>query len=307
MVRIAFFASLLFVAACSSDSAEPGGACDANLKCDGDLVCNFQAASPICLDASLDEDSDGVVNGDDLCPATMGGSTHDEDGDGQGDSCDLCPIEVARASTKDSDGDGLAGACDPDDREKGDKLVFFDGFGSDSLTTWKLDDPAHFSISDDMLKITVSAADPEAVAAHSLATIAETTTAFVAFRVVDAAPAGVDGISRDVATTLFSDIPMGNSRARCGSNLTSQNSTLRLATDQGEVNENFPGLFELDRTYRLLLQTAGNQVRCVQTLGQTAKSADLSVSTDFKTAVSLVQRSVAAEYDYVMVVQSPIR
>jgi hypothetical protein len=308
MVRTAFLLPLLLLVACGSEeSGAPGDACKADLSCGGDLVCNFQAATPICLDADLDEDGDGMANKVDLCPATAGGSNHDEDGDKQGDSCDLCPIEAARGIVKDDDGDKLGGGCDPDDKSPGDKVVFFDGFGTDTLANWKLDDATHFSVSNDLLKVTVSAADPEASAVHSLPAIAETTTSFVGFRVVDAAPAGVDGASRDVATTLFSDIPMGGSRARCGSNLTSQASALRLTTDQGDVNEPFPGLFELGRTYRLLLQTSGGQAACVQTLGPVAKSAVGSVSSDFKTAVSVVQRSVAADYEYVLVVQSPPR
>jgi hypothetical protein len=308
MVRIAFFASLLFVAACSSDSAEPGGSCDENLGCDGDLVCNFQAASPICLDPSLDEDSDGLANGQDLCPATAGGSNHDEDGDKQGDSCDLCPIEAARASTKDTDGDGLAGICDPDDRSPGDKRVVFETFASDTaLTGWMLDDPTHFSVSGDQLKVTVTAAKPGADAVYPLPVAPSSAVVFTAYRFDDTAPAGVDNASRDANVAIYDISPFGNSgRARCGSSSTSgADGTLRLLTNRGEVNERLSSAFVVGDVYRLLLQVEGGDARCVQSRDNTSVAAFNGVEGGQLSAISLLARSVAVSFDYVLVVSSP--
>jgi hypothetical protein len=169
MVRTISLLSLLLAAAACSDSAAPGGSCKADRTCSDGLVCNFQAASPVCLDPDADEDADGLNNKMDLCPATANVSNHDEDGDKEGDPCDLCPIEPFSVNQKDADGDGVAGLCDPVDSEKGDKIVFFEGFGkSDALTGWTLDDAAHFTVANDSLNVTVTAADPDAVASYAL-------------------------------------------------------------------------------------------------------------------------------------------
>jgi hypothetical protein len=308
MVRIAFFSSLLFIAACSEDSPEPGGPCKADMTCGGDLVCNFQAAEPTCLDPALDEDSDGLTNGDDFCPATSGGSNFDEDGDGRGDDCDSCPIERWTVNTKDEDGDGLSGRCDPDDREPGDKRALFDGFSTDTLSEWKLgDDAAGFSISGGVLKSTATVANPDLVATRTLPSVRDSTSVFVGYRVVNAAPADVDGIVRDVSVALINDIPMGGARARCSANLTSQASTLRLSSDRGEEFADYPGLYAENQPYLLFLQTEGTRARCIQSLGSAAKIVEGNVGEDFKTAVTLNQRAVAVEYQYVLVIQSPLR
>lgn len=313
MVRKVLILSSLLAAAAACGGSEndlsPGDPCKADQTCGDGLKCNFQAASPICLDGDLDEDSDGIVNSKDLCPATAGGVNHDEDGDGQGDSCDACPIERWTVNTKDGDADGLAGQCDPDDREKGDKIAFFESFASaDALTGWMLDDAASFSVANDSLKVTVSPTDPSALATLVMSTASDSAAAFVGYRVVDAAPAGVDGASRDVLAGLFDSSPAGDTRAQCGSSLTAQTSTLRLSTNAaGEVNEPFPGLYETNEQYRVLLQTEGTRTRCVQTRGQASKAAASTAGDGLKTAVSLSARSVGVNFDYVLVVRSPLR
>jgi hypothetical protein len=308
MVRKLVLGSL-FLVACTDSGTDPGGPCKADLSCADGLVCNFQAAAPICLAADADEDGDGLVNTQDFCPATPGGSNHDEDGDKQGDSCDLCPIEAWRQGTKDGDGDGLAGLCDPLDVEKGDKVVFFETFeNADALSKWKLDDATHFSIADDTLKVTVTAADPGADAIFSLPRSPVSAAVFVSYRVVDAAPAGVDNASRDIVASIFDPSPMANGgRARCGANSeTGQAGVLRLLTDKGEQSQPFSESFVVGDVYRLLLQTERASSRCVQIRGQTSASVENPVEPGQKGAVSLSVRSVAANYNYIFVVESPI-
>lgn len=308
MVRIAFFSSLLFFAACSEESPEPGGPCKADMTCGGDLVCNFQAAEPTCLDPDLDEDGDGLSNGEDFCPAMVGGSNHDEDGDGRGDDCDSCPIERWTVNTKDEDGDGLSGRCDPDDRSPGDKRSLFDGFSTNTLSEWELgDDAAGFSISGGVLKVTASEANPDLVATRVLSSSTNSMAVMTAYRVTNLAPGGVDTIVRDVSVALLTDLPMGGSKASCGATLTAQNSNLRLTSDRGEEVEPFPGLYAENQPYQLLLQTQGVQARCVQTQGQAAKVVEGMVGPEFLSHVSLAQRAVAVEYQYVFVVSSPLR
>lgn len=311
--NVLLLSSLLVAAAAAACGSEnelaPGDPCKADQTCGDGLRCNFQAAEPTCLDGGADEDGDGLTNEKDLCPATAGGVNHDEDGDGQGDSCDACPIERWTANTKDGDGDGLAGQCDPDDREKGDKIAFFEGFGSpDALTGWMFDDAASFSVSNDALKVTVAGNDPSALATFIMRTVSDSSAAFVGYRVNDAAPAGVDGTSRDVLAGLFDSSPAGDTRAQCGASLTAQTSSLRLSTNgSGDVLETFPGLYAVNEQYRVLLQAAGTKARCVQTRGESSKFAESTAGDGLKSAVSLSVRSVNASFDYVLVVHSPLR
>jgi hypothetical protein len=312
MVRTALVIPLsllvLLVACDSEETAEPGSPCKADLSCGGGLVCNFQAAMPICLDEDLDEDADGLSNKQDLCPATAGGSNHDEDGDKQGDSCDLCPIEAARGIVKDEDNDKLGGLCDPDDKEPGDKIIFFETFASiDALTGWMLDDASHYSISNDQLKVTVSALLPAADAVRPLPIAPQSAAVFTAYRVDNAAPADVNNASRDVNIALFDNSPAaGDGRARCGASSTSgAEGTLRLTTNRGEVNERIPASFVAGDTYRMLLNVVGGQAACVHIRGQASASASKDVESGQKQAIAVGVRSVAASYDYVMVVSSP--
>jgi hypothetical protein len=310
MVRTAFLISFLLLVACDSEeTAEPGGPCEADLSCGSGLVCNFQATAPICVDGDLDEDGDGMSNNQDLCPATAGGSNHDEDGDKQGDSCDLCPIEAARSVVKDEDGDKLGGLCDPDDKAPGDKIIYFETFASsDALAGWMLDDASHYSVSNDQLKVTVSALLPGADAIRPLSIAPQSAAVFTAYRVDNAAPADVNNASRDVNIALFDNSPAGaNGRARCGASSTSgADGKLRLTTDRGEVNEVIPSSFVAGDTYRVLLQVAGGQAACAHIRGQASASASRDVEGGPKPAVALGVRSVAASYDYVLVVQSPL-
>jgi hypothetical protein len=310
MVRTALLLPLLLLGACGSDeTAAPGDDCKADLSCGSGLVCNFQAATPICLDGDLDEDGDGMSNSQDLCPATAGGSNHDEDGDKQGDSCDLCPVEAARGIVKDDDGDKLGGGCDPDDKSPGDKIIYFETFAStDALTGWTLDDASHYTVSNDQLKVKVSAALPGANAIRALPIAPQSAAVFTSYRVDDAAPSGVDATSRDVNAAIFDNSPAGaNGSARCGSNsMNGAAGTLRLVTDRGDANEILATSFVSGEIYRLVLQIEGGNARCVQLRGGAASTAAREVEGGPKPAVSLGVRSVAASYDYVMVVQSPV-
>jgi len=58
----------------------------------------------------FDADSDGIINGEDNCPAVVNISQEDWDADGIGDSCDNC-IKVSNPDQIDSDADGIGDAC----------------------------------------------------------------------------------------------------------------------------------------------------------------------------------------------------
>src|SRR5262249_43568211 len=72
-----------------------------------------------------DDDNDGVMDANDLCPGTPAGTQvnaagcPDADGDGVADTADNCP-NTANADQADFDHDGIGDVCDPDDDNDGD-------------------------------------------------------------------------------------------------------------------------------------------------------------------------------------------
>lgn len=83
---------------------------------------------PIVDDPSADSDNDGVLDGQDACPAVFEDSEvmHNEDDDCTGDACDLCP-HVASTSDEDLDRDGIGANCDLD-AATGGNVARFEGF-----------------------------------------------------------------------------------------------------------------------------------------------------------------------------------
>jgi hypothetical protein len=61
---------------------------------------------------AADDDTDGVSNDLDNCPAVANAAQTDADDDGIGDACDNCP-SVANADQADADDDGTGDVCDP--------------------------------------------------------------------------------------------------------------------------------------------------------------------------------------------------
>lgn len=292
---------------CGSSDSEPGSPCRDDLTCGGGLVCNFQAETPTCLAPEEDLDGDGLLNGDDRCPASNEASNHDEDGDGQGDACDSCPIERFRKGTVDFDKDKLSGQCDPDDRSPGDKLIYFQPFvTATALDGWTLDDAAHFSVADGALKVTVTAADNVAEAKRALSTNATALAVFAAYRVTDAAPAGVDGTSREIGVGLYDPAPAaGGQPVRCATVVGGGTPQLRVTSGSGEASEPLLSALAVGEPYRMLMQTAGPNARCVQIRGESATAASTTGTGDLLIGLSLTMRSVFANYEYVLVVSSP--
>lgn len=97
---------------------------------DGGYVQFFHHAFE-ALNAGDDDDSDGVANAIDNCPANANTNQSDVDGDGEGDACDIdidgdglengvdnCPAD-ASLDQSDHDGDLDGDLCDPDDDNDG--------------------------------------------------------------------------------------------------------------------------------------------------------------------------------------------
>jgi hypothetical protein len=105
----------------------------------------------------LDSDGDGIIEGDDNCPANPNEDQADTDLDGIGDACndsididgdeyannlDNCP-NIANVEQTDTDNDGAGNACDADDDNDGildeadlQPTVFSDDFANPSGTTF---------------------------------------------------------------------------------------------------------------------------------------------------------------------------
>ena len=133
------YAVLCLLVGCTPSNTTAGAAlgepCSKALPCDSDGVCDFTAVGgPVCIDTTGDNDNDGIPNLLDRCPNAPGDirDTYDEDNDGIGDPCDKCPI-APPPSVPDLDNDDVDSPCDPDPDTAGDKILFFDGFGSAAL------------------------------------------------------------------------------------------------------------------------------------------------------------------------------
>jgi hypothetical protein len=79
-------------------------------------------------DASpVDGDGDGVIDGNDNCPAHPNPEQRDWDVDLRGDACDGCP-HVASTADPDGDGDGVGDDCDPRPATAGDARAIWIAF-----------------------------------------------------------------------------------------------------------------------------------------------------------------------------------
>lgn len=82
---------------------------------------------------------------------------------------------------------------------------------------------------------------------------------------------------------------------------------LSVVTGNGEVTEPLLSAFAVGEPYRLLMQTSGNDARCVQIRGDSSTLAATSGGGDLRPGLVLSLRSVFANYEYVLVVSSPAR
>ena len=143
--RAVLLALLAVTAGCFSPRTPSGVVCDPaapicpdDQQCvhrSGAYECSTGEGDPLAPDASGDQDGDGVLDREDLCPAVADPLQLNEYGDRFGDACDRCP-PIADDAPPDSDGDGVGDACDPDS-SRVDRIVRFDGFraGLDGWTT----------------------------------------------------------------------------------------------------------------------------------------------------------------------------
>ena len=92
----------------------------------GNVVTFTAVAVGTAQQAGIDRDLDGVLDGDDVCPAIADPAQADGDNDGVGNLCDNCTT-LANADQRDSNGDGYGNRCDAD--LNGDGAVNFADLG----------------------------------------------------------------------------------------------------------------------------------------------------------------------------------
>lgn len=92
----------------------------------GNVVTFTAVAVGSAQQAGIDRDLDGVLDGDDVCPAAADAGQADGDSDGVGDVCDNC-IAHSNSDQRDTNGDGFGNRCDAD--LNGDNAVNFADLG----------------------------------------------------------------------------------------------------------------------------------------------------------------------------------
>lgn len=117
------------------DDAGPPDAATDDDATTADAATDAPAIDARPIDASIDDDGDGVLNTVDNCPRLANPDQHDEDGDAVGDVCDGCP-HLADPMQANLDDDGLGDACDPRPTIPGNLRLLFEPFTDASLGAW---------------------------------------------------------------------------------------------------------------------------------------------------------------------------
>lgn len=124
--------------ACANDVCPNGFECRDN-------VCRIEGSSGSCVDdagpedtnsidvfpdgdPNLDTDNDMVNDAIDNCRFMANTDQANEDMDAFGDVCDPCPPYGSAADNADSDGDNVGDGCDPRPTQNGDRIALFVGF-----------------------------------------------------------------------------------------------------------------------------------------------------------------------------------
>jgi len=125
-----------------------GGTCPSGYRCEGGM-CRAPGFSGACgqmsgdgqtdgmsIDSNpaLDDDGDGVANGQDNCPQKSNANQANEDMDTRGDVCDPCPISPVVDDDNDGDGDGVGNGCDPEPTAQ-NRMEVFEGFANNAAPT----------------------------------------------------------------------------------------------------------------------------------------------------------------------------
>ncbi len=295
-------ALLLGTIACTpKQELPPGGPCNSDLTCDGDLVCDKGLFAPICLDPNGDEDGDGVLNKDDLCPDLANASQHDEDGDGIGDACDRCPIAPPPA-TPDLDMDDVDSPCDPDPITAGDKIVLFDPFFDPTLASyWTTTQPQDWSIQGGELVVSLTDTPDRIYLTTTVATSASLSIE-ADYRIDNLETTAT---THDVSVRATDPRPAGVARFECGAthNDADGSEAVVVTTDAGADQEATTGAFNLASLFTVGASSDRGNVGC-SVIGDGAPLGIIQtpITPDGLTEVDIGVQAVTARFEWIIVV-----
>ncbi|MCX5742227.1 MAG: hypothetical protein NT062_07005 [Proteobacteria bacterium] len=278
--------------ACSPDVEDPADRCG-EAACPGGEVCDRSGATPACLDATADDDGDGLTNAEDLCPRLAGAPQFDKDADGIGDACDRCPI-APPAATPDTDGDEVDGVCDPDPELPGNRIVAFSGFRA-ATPGWTL--PAGWAITGGDLVATVPGVSAGLLAIPIVGTNHVAIEA--SYRIDALATTGTPSI-----TTIARDRrPAGTTLMQCGVAKIDTTERVQVSTDVDSANAVGMGLFDSAALYRLGFLIDGGQTGCAVVVNATnTKSTSARGGGEQMTEAGLDVGNATARFQWILVV-----
>jgi hypothetical protein len=306
-VRASVFTALgLAVSACNP-VVDIGAPCSLDEPCDVG-ICNLSGPdAPVCVEADGDIDGDGQPNKSDFCSQKPGGmlDAFDEDGDGIGDNCDACPIARPPAAP-DSDTDGVDSPCDPDPTsgtlEKGNKIVFFDGFNTGlPMNTVKREGgqwegrggEAIFTTTDPNTSAILTVPIPlpsQHLAVQTSYRIdrVETgaTTSFAGVVSIDRRPAGVTSVS-------------------CSGSRSGGTDSLLVDSPVGASSKPLMNLFDPGGLYRIAQLIENATGACAMTASTQMGAVTTATTGEAPTEAGLTARAVSARFQYLMIVQRP--
>ncbi len=309
-VKVAWALALL--AGCYGPSYAPGAPCDPAIgNCPTGQSCQLDGTEYRCLlpgtavdaaadaeiDASTDNDGDGIPNTVDNCPTVANPDQHDEETDTVGDVCDPCPIT---GNNSDGDGDGVGDECDPRPKIAGDSFVVFEPFAGAALPVGWTTGNTTWTVSGDELRIASSSGVVASVRTNLVATPRMMAVASVI-------PDQAFGAVASVGMVMPYASQLGGGGIQCSlfqSGASRLLSLYDLVTNAVLDNDPYP--WTDDTQHVLLMVRSDTNYQCSDLTSMTAQSAVGTSATQIMTpTIGLRTEGVTARFQYLMIVKVP--
>jgi hypothetical protein len=247
-----------------------------------------------------DTDGDGFPDVSDNCPSVPNPDQRDHDGDGHGDVCDRCP-HLFDLADPDGDGDGVGDACDPRPATAGDHRALWDGFYGPAIdsTLWVAKTGSW----------TIAAGHASQVSTAGVGLLqskANFANPYVMAATTVQALASGAGLTDEVGVT--SGVVAATQFYDCKVSHLNTTTVLKVAGqwsgNSASASNAWTGTFAVASTYALTQRVTGSLHTCIAT--EALKSVTTSAVANGGTnagAVGLLTRSLAADFDYVFIVE----